>query len=188
MKNSHGGRFRRNSPAYIVSTVGIMAATLEAGKLALAVLPNVEVVTLLCAVYGYAFGIWGILATLVFVCIEPIIWGFGSWVISYIIYWPLVAFIFMLLGKRRVKNRLAYTGIAVGLTLFFGFLTTLVDTGLFSGMFEDFWYRFGIMYARGAVFFIIHLISNAVIFFILFSPVCGALYGFSPLRGEHEEQ
>ena len=75
MKNS-----RFASASKKVATVGICAATIECAKLALAALPNVEVVTLLCALYGYTFGWWGVLSTVVFVCIEPIIWGFGSWV------------------------------------------------------------------------------------------------------------
>ena len=77
--------------ARAIALVGIMAATLECGKLVLSFIPNVEVVTLLVALYGYVFGGLGIIAAAVFVCIEPLIWGFGSWFITYIIYWPLVA-------------------------------------------------------------------------------------------------
>ena len=63
-----------------VALIGIMAATIECGKLVLSFLPNVEVVTLLCAIYGYVFGWLGVVATLVFVCVEPLIWGLGSWI------------------------------------------------------------------------------------------------------------
>ena len=49
--------------AEIIALVGIMAATLECAKLALASLPNIEAVTLLSAVYGYVFGPLGIAAT-----------------------------------------------------------------------------------------------------------------------------
>ena len=67
-----------------IALVGIMAATLECAKLVLSFLPNIEVVTLLCALYGYVFGIYGVIAVAVFVCIEPLIWGVGSWIISYV--------------------------------------------------------------------------------------------------------
>ena len=53
------------SAAQKVALVGIMAATVECGKLVLAAVPNVEVVTLLLAIYGYAFGWLGILAAAV---------------------------------------------------------------------------------------------------------------------------
>ena len=166
---------KKRSIAYRVALVGICAASLECGKLALAALPNVEVVTLLTALYGYAFGVWGIASAVVFVCIEPLIYGFGTWIISYFIYWPLVALVFMLLGRLRVKNRLILTGTAVLLTFFFGILTSLVDLGLFSGFFENFLERFLIYYARGVYFYIAQIITNLVLFLFLFKPLCKKL-------------
>ena len=151
-----------------IATVGICAATLECVKLALAALPNIEAVTLLCALYGYVFGSVGIAAAVVFVCIEPIIWGFGSWVVSYFIYWPVLAFVFMLLGKKRVSSRIAITAVAVIATVRFGVLTSLVDVGLFTGYYDRFFIRFSIYYARGAVFYILQTVTNAVLFPLLF--------------------
>lgn len=159
------------SVAKRIATVGIAAATLECGKLVLAVIPNVEVVTLLTAIYGYTFGVWGVLASVVFVCIEPLIWGFGSWFITYLIYWPLLAVVFALLGRARVKLRIILTAAALVLTLFFGILSSLVDVGLFTGYFDRFFYRFGIYYLRGIVFYAIQLATNAVLFPMLFIPM-----------------
>jgi len=151
-----------------VALVGVMAATLECGKLALSFLPNVEVVTLLLALYGYVFGWLGVCASLVFVCIEPLIYGFGSWVISYFLYWPLVSFVFMILGRLKVKGRIPLTCMALILTFYFGVLSSLVDVGLFSGSFDNFFYRFGIYYARGVVFYAVQLACNAALFPLLF--------------------
>ena len=135
------------TPIRYIALVGVLAATLECAKLALSFLPNIEAVTLLTALFGYVFGIWGIAAAFVFVTIEPIIYGFGPWVISYYIYWPLVALIFMLLGRVKLRNRVIVTAVAVLLTVFFGVLTSLVDVGLFSANFDGFFYRFSILYA-----------------------------------------
>lgn len=156
------------SAARRIALVGIMAATVECGKLALASLPNIEVVTLLLALYGYVFGWLGVLSAVVFVCIEPVIWGFGSWMISYFIYWPLVAFVFMLLRRTRVKNRFIHSGIAVVMTVFFGVLTSLVDVGLFSGSFDRFFIRFSIYYMRGIPFYVTQIICNAILFVTVF--------------------
>ena len=145
-----------------------MAATVECAKLALAAIPNVELVTLLLALYGYIFGWLGVLASLVFVIIEPLVWGVGTWIISYALYWPLVALVFMLLSKRGVKNRFVLAGIAVLLTVWFGVLTSLVDVGLFSGYFDNFFYRFGIYYLRGVVFYLLQIVSNAALFAFAF--------------------
>ena len=157
--------------ARAASLVGIMAATIECAKLALASLPNVEAVTLLVAVYSYTFGSLGLLATLIFVLIEPLIWGFGSWFVSYLIYWPLVAAVFCVLGKKGLGGRLITTAVAVILTFSFGFLSSLVDLGLFSGYFDNFLQRFIIYYSRGIVFYITQIITNAVLFPLLFKPL-----------------
>ncbi len=166
---------KKRSIAYYIALVGIMAATVECAKLALAAIPNVEAVTLLTAIFGYVFGLWGVLATVVFVCIEPLIWGFGTWIISYFIYWPLVASVFMLLGKKKVRNRVLLTLVGILLTVFFGVLTAFVDIGLFTGNFENFFYRFAIYYSRGAVFYVIQIVCNAVLFPLIFLPISDRL-------------
>ena len=160
---------RRTSPARTIALVGLMAATVECGKLALVFLPNVEIVTILIALYGYVFGVSGIMAAVVFVCIEPLIYGFGTWVIAYFIHWPAVALAFMILSKLRIKNRWILTAVAVVITAWFGVLSSLIDVGLFSGTYEKFWYRFGIYYARGIAFYLTQIICNAVLFPLLFT-------------------
>ena len=167
---------RKSSPARIIALVGIMAASVECGKLALMFLPNIEVVTVLLGLYGYVFGIYGVLASVVFVCIEPLIFGFGSWVISYFIYWPTVAIVFMVLGRLRIKNRFLIAGIATLLTVWFGVLSSLIDIGLFSGFFENFFERFAIYYLRGIPFYLAEIISNAILFLLLFPLLQKKLY------------
>ena len=161
---------RALSGAKAIALVGVTAATVECGKLVLSALPNIEVVTLLLALYGYVFGWYGVLSALVFVSIEPLIYGFGTWLPAYLIYWPLVALVFMLLGKIKLKNRWLITAVAVGMTFLFGLLTSLIDVGLLSGNFDNFLYRFGSYYARGIPFYAIQLACNAVLFpcFFLF--------------------
>ena len=158
-----------------VALVGMLAATLETSKLALAFLPNVEVTTLLCALYGYVFGWVGIAATLVFVAIEPLVWGVGTWIISYILYWPFVALAFWLLGRAHVRNRVLLTAVALLFTLWFSVLTSLVDVGLFSGAYNRFFYRFSIYYARGIGFYALQFACNAVAFPLLFRPLADVL-------------
>ena len=159
---------RKISPAKSAALIGIMAATVECVKLALASIPNVEGVSLLIALYSFVFGWHGVVASFIFVCIEPLVWGFGSWVITYFIYWPALATVFMLLGRRGIKNRYILSGISILMTFIFGVLSSLVDIGLFSGSFDRFFYRFGIYYARGVFFYITQIICNAVLFLFVF--------------------
>lgn len=162
---------RGNNAVRYTALVGMMAATIECAKLALAAIPNVEAVTLLIALYSYVFGWAGLISAFVFVFIEPLVWGMGTWFISYLIYWPLLAIVFFLLGRLGLKNRFATCGIAVIMTFLFGILTSLVDIGLFSGSFDNFFYRFGIYYARGVVFYLVHIGSNLLVFLFVFSPL-----------------
>ena len=161
----------KNSLIRRLVLIALMAATLEVGKFTLSFLPNVEVVTLFCALFGYVFGGAGVIATLVFIAIEPLIYGFGTWIISYCLYWPMVTIIFMLLGRANVRNRVILTSIAVLLSAWFGVLTSLVDVGLFSGYFDRFFDRFVIYYIRGIGFYLMQIICNAVLFPLLFRPL-----------------
>lgn len=154
-----------------IALVGMMAATIECAKLALAAIPNVEGVSLLIALYSFAFGWAGVIAAAVFVCIEPMIWGFGTWFVSYLIYWPALAIVFFILGRLRIKNRFILTAVAVSMTFIFGILTSLVDIGLFSGSFDNFFYRFGVYYARGIIFYAVHTVSNLLVFLLIFTPL-----------------
>ena len=154
-----------------IAIIAMMTATIEGAKLALAFIPNVEIVTLLCALYGFVFGWSGIIASYLFVGIESLIWGFNTWVITYVIYWPLVTFCFMLLGKYDIKNRFVVTLTASVLTIFFGVLSSLIDTGLLSGFYEDFFKRFSIIYVRGIVFYLVQIICNFALFLGLFQPL-----------------
>ena len=158
-----------------IALVGVLAATLECAKLILAFLPNVEVVTLLCALYGYVFGPIGVAATVIFVCIEPLIWGFNLWVISYVLYWPFLAAVFWLLGKLGVRSRVILSAVALCMTIWFGVLDSLVNVGLFSGAFTRFWERFAIYYLRGVGFYVAQLVTNAVVFPLLFRPLAQRL-------------
>lgn len=162
---------KRTNAVKHAALVGMMAATLECAKLSLVVIPNVEAVSLLIALYSFVFGWAGVISAVVFVCIEPLVWGMGAWFISYLIYWPLLAFVFFILGRARLGNRFLVTGAITLLTFVFGILTSLVDIGLFSGSFDNFFYRFGIYYARGLLFYAVHIGSNFIIFLLLFVPL-----------------
>ena len=89
-------RARAKFTALQAAYIAVCAATLTAGKAALAAIPNVEVVSLLLGVYGYVFGLAGVLSSLIFCAVEVLIWGAGSWVVLYFIYWPLFTLLFAL--------------------------------------------------------------------------------------------
>ena len=166
---------RGKSLAKSLALVGVTAASVECVKLALAFLPNIELVSFFLALYSYVFGWLGVATALVFVCIEPLIYGVGTWVVSYFIYWPLLALCFCLLGKARIKNRWIITAVAVVMTFLFGIISSFVDLGLFSGYFDNFFARFAVYYARGVVFYALQIGCNAIVFPMLFPTLQGKL-------------
>ena len=74
-----------------VALIGILSATITAGKLVLSFVPNVEIVTLLFIVYTVVFGVRkSFLASVVFSTTEILIYGFSTWLLGYYLVWPLL--------------------------------------------------------------------------------------------------
>ena len=75
---------------------------------------------------------------------------------------------FMLLAKIKISGRIIPTAVAVGLTAFFGVLSSVIDTAYWSGINENFFKNVLIMYIRGVPFFLIHIGCNLAVFSTLF--------------------
>lgn len=167
-----GGRL---AAAYVVK-VAVMAALLTALKFALSFIPNVEVVTLLIMVYAAVFGAaYALPAVLVFCAAEAAIYGAGSWVILYFIYWPMLAAVSCLLFARR-RNIFLAAAVAVVMSALFGVLSACCDTlyvavGLYEGDLAHYWLAY---YVRGLYFDLVHVVSNFIVIAVLFKPLCAA--------------
>ena len=168
--------------AALIAVSALFAALLVGGKEALAVLPNIEVVTLLIALCAY---VWGPIvvfpAVNVFIAVDMAIWGVNTWIISYLIHWNTVAVVFWLLGKARFKHKaveiVIATLAATILTTLFGVVTSAVDTligytgkGFFVD-FDNFFHRFAVMYVSGGSFYITQIVCNLVLFAVVFYPL-----------------
>jgi len=81
-----------------ICLIAVLSALISGVKLAMAFLPNIEVVTLLFIVITLIFGFTIAISTsLVFVLLEILIWGYNPWWVTlYIVYWPLlVGFVYL---------------------------------------------------------------------------------------------
>ena len=172
--------------ALYVAITAVFSALLTGGKMALAVIPNVEVVTILIAVFAYVWGLaYALPAVVVFIVVQIFIYGFNIWVLQYFIHWPVVTFVFVLLGKAKMQKTwvkiVVSTVVAVVLTVIFGLMTSATDTfvsymgGSFNFNFDNYWTRFAIVYARGISFYATQIICNAVLFATTFVPLTKAL-------------
>ena len=168
----------------LICVTAMFAGLIVGGKAALAVIPNVEVVTLLIAVCAYC---WGLVVALpavgVFILVETTYYGFNTWVLSYVIHWNAVAILFWLLSKIKIKNvalkALVATVSAVAITAMFGVTTSMIDTLIgfvpkkgFFVVWDNFFYRSGITYLNGVAFYVTQVIFNAALFAATFVPLC----------------
>ena len=179
--NKINNKHAKCATVYIVR-IAFMAAMLTAFKLALSFIPNVEVVTLMICVYGSAMGVaYALPATLVFCTVEMAIYGVGSWVLLYYVYWTLLAIVASLLLKGR-RAPLAVVIAIVGSVLF-GVLSACCDTlfcvaNLAPAHLGQYLVAY---YIRGLYFDLVHTVSNAVIMAVLYAPLVAVTKRFAPV-------
>ncbi len=169
------GKKGRLAAEYVVK-VAVMSALLTALKFALSFIPNVEVVTLLIMVYAAVFGAaYALPAVLVFCAVEVAVYGAGSWVVLYFLYWPLLAVVSCLIFARR-RSVIAAVLTAAVMSVLFGVLSACCDTLFvaagFSGLdLAAYWTAY---YVRGLYFDLVHIASNFIVVAVLFVPLCAA--------------
>lgn len=149
------------------------AALLTGGKMALMLVPNIEIVTLLIMLFAYAFGLRIALpATLIFCTVEGLLFGFNYWLIAYFIHWPTIAIMTALISKFKVSKNYVYIICGVIATAFFGVTTSAIDA-LFATQASkiNYFVMFSVIYVRGLLFYVAHVVSNIVFLTIAFPPI-----------------
>lgn len=136
-------------PVKKITRIALLSAILYVSKVALEMLPNVELVSVLIMVYTLVFGAETLWIITVFNLFELIQWGFGSWWISYLYVWPLLCVAVLLLKKPLKEEFLIWSVIAGCFGLFFGSLFAIaylpVDPSYalaywISGLMWDVWH------------------------------------------------
>lgn len=156
--------------------IAVMTAIMEAAKIALNPVPNVELITLLVIVFTKQFG-WKMTlpAVLIFAFVECTYWGFGTWSIVYFYMWPLLVFLTHL--NRNAESVWNYTVLSTAFGLTFGAFCSVV-TLIAAGLNAAFaWWIAGIPYD------LIHGISNFIICLLLFRPLNQALEALKRVNG-----
>ena len=85
------GAAGRPSAAQEAAMVGLMVAVIEACKLVMQGLPNIEMTSFLVILFTLRFPRLTRYVVPVFTLIEGMIYGFGLWWIMYLYAWPLLA-------------------------------------------------------------------------------------------------
>lgn len=142
---------------------GILGALTFAMKVAMAGLPNIEPVSLSLLVYAAVFGWKALYPAYIYVVMEILYFGLGTWNICYLYIWTVLVAAGIFLKKMRSPLGWAVLSGAYG--LLFGALCGIVD--IFIG---------GLGYAAakwvsGIPFDIAHCVGNFCIALILFVPL-----------------
>lgn len=143
--------------------LSLCSAILVIAQVTLAVLPNIELVTLLCIIYTLFFRTKALAVIYVFVLVEGLLFGFGLWWINYLYVWTVLWGVVMLLS--RMQSMIGYATVAGLFGLFFGMLTAIPY--LFIGglnMALSYW-------VNGIAFDITHAIGNVIVTILLYKPL-----------------
>ncbi|MDD4772348.1 MAG: hypothetical protein PHZ09_01920 [Eubacteriales bacterium] len=171
MQNKNSAKIRE------IIIIALMSAVLYGVQVAIAFLPNVELVSLLIIIYSLVFGYKVFFIIGVFVIAEGLTYGFGIWWISYLYVWPILAIVALLLKRNRSVIIWAFISGLFG--LMFGFLCSFPY--FFVGgpqMAFSYW-------VAGIMFDVIHCVFNFVIVLVLFKPV---LYMLTKLYAPYREK
>lgn len=153
--------------------IALLGASLNAVKLLLMYIPNVEAVTFLITVYTYCFGLSvGLPATLVFCTLEGFIFGFDpSWLVAYFIHFPFISIVSYACRLLKLKNPIIIALIIGAATALFGFQSTFVYFLMGGAIGKPDWLnRYWITYSSGALFYIAQIASNLILVSIAFKP------------------
>ena len=143
--------------------MGMAVAVIEACKLVMQGLPNIEVTSFFVMLFTLVLGRKMLLVVPAFTLIEGCIYGFGIWWVMYLYAWPLLAFITWTLRKK--DSVVLYSLVSGIFGLCFGALCSIPY--LFIGgpaMMFNWW-------IAGIPFDLIHGASNFIVMLLLYKPV-----------------
>lgn len=142
---------------------GILGALTFAMKFVMAGLPNIEPVSLSLMVYGAVFGFKALYPAYVYVAMEILYFGLGTWNICYLYIWAILVVAAILL--RHMRSPLGWAVLSGAYGLLFGALCGIVD--VFIG---GFGYAVS-KWISGIPFDIAHCAGNFCIALVLFKPL-----------------
>lgn len=150
-------------PLAEIALFGVLGAMTFGAKVAMAFLPNIEPVSLLIMIYAVVFGKKSLYPIYVYVALEILLYGLGTWNIMYLYIWAVLALMAWLF--RKMEAPLGWALLSGCYGLLFGALCAPVD--VFIG---------GLSYAAakwtsGLLFDVYHCAGNFVIALLLFVPL-----------------
>lgn len=144
-------------------TAAMLAAIMLVAQVALAFLPNIEVVSILVIVSTLVFERKALLSIYIFALLEGLIYGFGIWWINYLYVWTILYVVVRLLRNQRQPLFWAVISAIFGLS--FGLLCAIpyaVVGGFYAGVAN---------WVSGLMFDLFHCAGNFATALVLFKPL-----------------
>ena len=142
---------------------GILGALTFALKFAMAALPNIEPVSLLMMVFGVVFGLKALYPCYVYVAMEILTFGIGTWNINYLYIWAIIVVAAWLM--RKTEQPLAWAILSGVFGLFFGAFCAPVDVVIGGWSFAL------SKWISGIPFDLLHGAGNFAIALIMYKPL-----------------
>jgi len=156
--------------------VALLAASALVIQITLAVLPNIELVSLWFLIIALSLSFKeSLLVVFVFSLLEALVWGFGDWVLGYLWIWTVWMVLVRLMKPVNKQSSQLWALLGAAFGLIFGLLFSLQHALLYG-------VNMGFVYwIRGVPFDIIHAFGNYVLILLFFNPLNQA---FSKLLGK----
>lgn len=146
-----------------IALFGMLGALTFGLKVAMSYLPNIEPVSLLVMIFAVVFGRKCVYPIYLYVLMELLLYGLGTWNFNYLYVWAILAFAAYML--RNMQSNLGWALLSGGFGLAFGLLCAPVD--FFLG---DLGYVIS-KWISGIPFDLMHCAGNFVIALLLFNPL-----------------
>ncbi|MBQ7801278.1 MAG: hypothetical protein IJ375_03020 [Oscillospiraceae bacterium] len=146
---------------------GVLAALTFALKVCMAALPNIEPVSLMVMLFGAVFGWKALYPVYIYVVMEVLWFGLGTWNINYLYVWAVLAAAAVLL--RQLESPLGWALLSGVFGLLFGALCAPVDVAI-----GGFGYAVS-KWISGIPFDVAHCAGNFIIALVMWKPLKGLL-------------
>ena len=146
-----------------IALFGVLGAMTFGAKVAMSFLPNIEPVSLMVMVYAVVFGRKCLYPIYLYVAMELLLYGLGTWNLMYLYIWAILAGAAWCL--RDMKNPFGWALLSGVFGLAFGILCAPVDFLL-----GDIGYVLA-KWVSGIPFDLAHCTGNFVIALVLFNPM-----------------
>lgn len=157
-----------NKKAHLTDTIvlALFAVLMIVAKEAMASMPNIEPVSLLCAICSVLYGRRSLAAVFVFVIVQGLLYGIHIWWISYLYVWPICCLMAQIL--RKADSALLCALLMAIFGICFGALTAIPY--LFIGGFS-----MALTYWMSGIYFdLLHCGGNFIICLLLYRPLLTA--------------